>query len=245
VFGLDTMVRSYRRLYAGADRQRLLRPTLRRILSAIVPRQLILWRGPARRAVAVTFDDGPDATYTPQILEILRRYDASATFFLIGEKAASHPGLVERILRDGHEIANHSYTHPDFVSIGWRAAFSEIGRTQTLLGDIQGRAVSCFRPPKGRLTLAAVLAAWFRRLTVVMWSVDLKDFCAERSEQILQRLADRPICDGDVVLYHGHTHAALAALPAVLESARRSGRRLVPVSDLCGPIPRPAPMYVR
>jgi peptidoglycan/xylan/chitin deacetylase (PgdA/CDA1 family) len=226
------MVRAYRSLYRSDPRPPLWKSVGKTAVQCL-PDRLILWRG--RRdvpSVAITFDDGPEPGYTPGILEILRRFNVRSTFFLIGEKAARHPDLVRHIVAEGHEIANHSYTHPDFGRLSWNAAAQEIAKTGALLAGVQGKPVHLFRPPKGKLALVPLLQAWKQRLTVVMWNVDLKDFRASTPEEITQAVAARPVSAGDIVLYHGNTDTALAALPAVLRATLDRGWKPVPVSQL-------------
>jgi len=233
-FGLNAMAESYAAVYALGG-ETLLRRAIKRNVLDRMPTRLLAWRGSGRRAeVALTFDDGPDPAYTPRILAILRRYGVRATFFLVGERAEREPDLVRRIVADGHEIANHSWTHPDIDQIGWRAALDEIGRTRRDLARATGQACRLFRPPKGKLCLGSTVGAWLSRSTVVMWNVDLKDFQASSAGEILSPLRWRPLVAGDVVLYHGHNEAAIAALPAIIEHAM--GRRLdcVLVSRLLG-----------
>jgi peptidoglycan/xylan/chitin deacetylase (PgdA/CDA1 family) len=225
------MAAAYRRLYIQDQPERPIARLTKRLLRLTVPDKWLMWKGHrSRQVVALTFDDGPDANYTPRILEILGRYEATATFFLIGEKAARNNELVKQILREGHEIANHSYTHPPFDRLSLKQALEEVDRTQVVLQAIQGRSCRLFRPPKGRLCLVTLIGAWIRRMTIVMWSVDLKDYRANQTDEIAERLTETPIEPGDIVLYHGHNPAALAALPQVLEAALTGGRRAVSVS---------------
>jgi peptidoglycan-N-acetylglucosamine deacetylase len=180
----------------------------------------------------MTFDDGPDETYTPAILDLLRAYGAKATFFVIGERANRYRRILRRIVAEGHELGNHSFTHPDFRSLPLSGAAHEIDRANQPIVEVQRHPCRWFRAPKGRLSVGALVSAWRRDMTVVSWSVDLKDFRADSADQIVARLALRPIEAGDIVLYHGHSPAALSALPAVLDAARDRGLRLVSLSEL-------------
>jgi hypothetical protein len=103
--------------------------------------------GSAAGKIALTFDDGPDATWTPQILDALKRKNAVATFFVIGENAAANPELVREIVDDGNEVGNHSYTHPNIANIPEAVAKLEINATQRLFEAITGRSMRLFRPP--------------------------------------------------------------------------------------------------
>jgi peptidoglycan/xylan/chitin deacetylase (PgdA/CDA1 family) len=182
--------------------------------------------------VALSFDDGPDPVWTPQILETLRARGVRSTFFLVGERAERDPAMVRRIVEEGHELGNHSFTHPHFEQLTWREAMREIDRTEATLAGAQQTPSRLWRPPRGKLCLASVLGARLRGLTIVMWSVDPKDFRAQTPDEITDRLATRPVRAGDIVLYHGHNPAALAALPRLLDTVASQGLSVVPVSHL-------------
>jgi glycosyltransferase involved in cell wall biosynthesis len=232
-FDLAVMAQAYRRLYLEEPPSQLWKRVVKTGLLRALPKHLILWHGRSDRPeIALTFDDGPDPIYTPQILDLLQQYGARATFFLLGAQVQKEPKLVERMLREGHEIGNHSFTHAAFDCLSWQEALREITETQEVLETIQGRPCRLFRPPGGKLCLSSLLGAWLKCMTIAMWSVDLKDCLANRAEEIAAAVATRPIRPGDIVLYHGDSPAALAALPAVLEAALRNGYKAVPVSQM-------------
>jgi glycosyltransferase involved in cell wall biosynthesis len=228
----DAMARSY------AVRYRVEAPPAawRRLVKGVlhgVPRRWIAWRGAARRPeIAFTFDDGPDPEWTPRLLDTLRAHGVRSTFFLVGERAERHPALVHRIVEEGHELGNHSFSHPQFERLSWRDAMGEIDRTEAVLAGASRTPPRLWRPPRGKLCLASILGARLRHLTLVMWNVDLKDFSARAPEDIVDRLAARPLRAGDIVLYHGQNAAALAALPRLLETAAAARLGAVPVSQL-------------
>jgi glycosyltransferase involved in cell wall biosynthesis len=233
-FSEEAMSGAYRRLYTGDPPEKGWQRFIKRHILGALPARRILWRGrPDRPHVALTFDDGPDNVYTPRILDCLRHYDARATFFLVGEKVRREPSVVERILAEGHEIGNHSYSHPDFAALTLRQAVREIETTEDALRNATaGRSLPLFRPPKGKLNLASLGAAWRKGMTVVMWSVDLKDFRAEAASEIRADVARREIRAGDIILYHGQSAAAIDALPDVVETALKNGLKAVPISPL-------------
>jgi peptidoglycan/xylan/chitin deacetylase (PgdA/CDA1 family) len=232
-FDLASMAQAYQRLYLEEPPGRLWKRVMKTCLMRALPKRLMVWHGRSDRAeIALTFDDGPDPIYTPQILDLLQQYKAKATFFLLGEQVQKEPKIVERMLREGHEIGNHSFTHPAFDGLSWQEALQEISRTQEVLEAIQGRPCHLFRPPWGKLCLSSLLGAWLEGMTIAMWSVDLKDCLAIRTEEIEAAVATLSIRHGDIILYHGDNPAALAALPAVLEAALRDGYKAVPVSQM-------------
>jgi sugar transferase (PEP-CTERM/EpsH1 system associated) len=231
-FSLRSMAAGYRSVYTSAPPSTLFRRLVRTALQRGLPRRLAIWRGAVGRPhVAVTFDDGPVDGYTQRILDVLRQQGARATFFLLGSQAEAHPDLVKRIVEDGHEIGNHSYSHPRFEHLSLRAALTEVDRTQAALGQWAPPPTS-FRPPRGQFCLASVVSAWRRGLTLVFWSIDLKDFRAADPAEVLASLARCRLASGDVVLYHGNSEAAIEALPAVLSAVRAAGLSCVPVSRL-------------
>ncbi|HEY2434199.1 MAG TPA: glycosyltransferase [Vicinamibacterales bacterium] len=233
-FSLASMAARYRALY-HQDRVRGWAAAVRSALMRVTPRAMMTWRGPvSRHEVALTLDDGPDPEFTPKLLEILKRHDVRATFFLIGEKVDRHDGLVRRIVNDGHQIANHSYSHPHFGALTLREARSEIERGRRAVERAHSSAAGrLFRPPRGTLCTASTVLAWLTGSTVVLWSVDYKDFRAETADDITRVAANGRLVAGDIILYHGHNQAALEALPEVLQAARREGLTFVPVSRMC------------
>jgi len=193
-------------------------------MAAVLPRRLFMASGPpGSRSVALTFDDGPDPTYTPAVLDRLRVLGVRATFFVVGARAASHPGLVSRIAAEGHEIGHHSYAHmpPDDTSA--RVLISEARRTSFLLERIIGRSPSLFRPPYGKLTPGKLLGLWALGLTIVLWNRDPKDFARGAAEPIRSWFEREPLAGGDIVLLHDvHAHVA-PALDTIVERAARLG----------------------
>jgi peptidoglycan-N-acetylglucosamine deacetylase len=232
-FSLSAMAASYRELYRqDLAERRWLRP-LKRVVQRVCPSAFVMWHGPTSRPeVAVTFDDGPDPFYTPRLLEILAAANARATFFLVGERVREYPEVVARIVADGHELANHSFSHPHLDQVSWDEATREIVSTRTALEPKAPGTRRLFRPPHGTVHVNSTLAPWRAGETVVLWNVDYKDYLAAERTDITARIARRPLSAGDIVLYHGHNAASVEALPDVLESARRSGLTFVPVSRM-------------
>jgi peptidoglycan/xylan/chitin deacetylase (PgdA/CDA1 family) len=232
-FSEHAMATTYRSLYRVNTAAPLWKKAAKEWMRRLLPRQWLMWSGgPHRPEVAITFDDGPDAVYTPRILDLLERYGAKATFFLIGEKVCRNAALVQRMIHEGHEIANHSFSHPHFERLSWRRAALEVRRAQAIVSSLQDQRCKLFRPPRGKLCWRSLLSAWFEAMTIVMWSVDLKDFSAANAQEIRSAVDARRLAPGDIVLYHGQTAAALEALPYLLEFTMRSGYRAVRVSEL-------------
>ncbi|KHF27765.1 Peptidoglycan-N-acetylmuramic acid deacetylase PdaC [Anoxybacillus sp. BCO1] len=131
----------------------------------------IVWNVPTdEKMVAITFDDGPDILYTPDILTILKQYDAKATFFVVGFRAEKYPDIIKRQMNEGHEIANHTYKHLDFRGKSKQTIEEEIKKSEDVLYDITGKRPTLFRPPLGYYNKQIIDIAKQRGYTVVMWS---------------------------------------------------------------------------
>ena len=118
-----------------------------RIYSSLPTNYVIRRVGQVAKKLALTFDDGPDPEWTPQILDILKAKHVPATFFVIGANMEAHPGLVQRMLREGHEVGNHTYTHPNLADTPLAAVRLELNATQRLFEALTGRSMRLLRPP--------------------------------------------------------------------------------------------------
>lgn len=209
------------------------RMLLKRLLKAGYPKSSLVWHGSREVSqFALTFDDGPEPIYTPRILEILRRYDLKATFFLVGNRIEEHSEIAHQILAEGHELGNHSYSHQRLNQIPVSVTLRELQMTARLIEQLQGRRCELFRPPFGKMALRSIYASQRLGERFIMWSVDPKDFRAVAPEEIIYKLGLQPIMNGDVILYHGTNEAAISALPSVIKAAREGGREGVTISDL-------------
>ena len=137
----------------------------------------------------MTFDDGPSSETTPRLLEILKQRNIKVTFFLIGENAASNPDIVRRILADGHEIGNHSWTHPQLSRLSDDRVTAEINKTQDTIKDASGFTPTLLRPPYGAITTRQ--REWIESqfgLNIILWSVDPFDWKRPGASVITQRI---------------------------------------------------------
>jgi len=195
-------------------------------------------RGPGDRdRLALTFDDGPDPDWTPRVLDLLRAGRARATFFLVGERAARAPDLVRRIAGEGHEVANHSWSHRSLWLCGPRGTADEVGRAHECLAALTGTEPHQFRPPWGMLnaSLLPVLRRWHERC--VLWSVQPEGLRPVDADILLGHVLTRAH-PGAIVDLHdaegtaGAPERLCAALPTMLERLTETGYELVTVADL-------------
>jgi len=211
---------------------------LKSVLAGAVGPGRFLWRGPlSSQAICLTFDDGPDPTDTPRLLDVLGKYQVRASFFLIGARAAQHPNVVRRLVDAGHVIGNHSYWHNSPAKVSARALVEEVRQTRELLADLTGKATNLFRPPFGALTIAKLASLWRAGQTVVHWNRNPGDACSSAG-MLDEWFRDRPPQTGDLVLLHdNHPHARIV-LPSVIESVRGRGLEFATLAEWTG-LPMP------
>ena len=194
------------------------------------------------RRVALTFDDGPSVPFTGQVLDILRKNHIRATFFLCGANAERYPELVRRIRDEGHEIGNHTYSHPYLYLMSRKSIAAEIDRTQDVLEKISGRRPRLFRPPFGVRWFSLWPLLRERGMTMVLWSVRGYDASLD-ARGIAQTTLDQ-LHPGAIVLLHDgfetnlpdaiDRSATVRALPSIIEGARRSGYEFAPILEAGG-----------
>ena len=215
-----------------------------------LPTPFVVQRTGARaKLVSLTFDDGPDPTWTPKILSILEKYHVPATFFVIGENGVANRGLLQRMVADGDEIGNHSYTHPNMAEETETGIKLELNATQRLIEAFTGRSTRLFRAPyfgdaepTTADELGPAMIAQQQGYTVVGLHVDPGDWTRPGSDAIVDRtLAGvgqaTPDRSTNIVLLHdggGDRAQTVAALPRIIEGLENAGYRIVPTSTLAG-----------
>jgi peptidoglycan/xylan/chitin deacetylase (PgdA/CDA1 family) len=179
-------------------------------------------------SIYLTFDDGPDPDFTPRVLDVLGEARVSATFFVIGTQARRWPELVRRAAREGHEIANHSYSHRHPWLMSARAARTEVRGGAEVVSDVLGTAPRFFRPPHGRERECMRDEAERGGQKTVLWDLSAIDWGPfGRSAKIAQRLS--AAAAGDIILMHDGRNEhnkpdqLLEVLPAFLANARERG----------------------
>jgi peptidoglycan/xylan/chitin deacetylase (PgdA/CDA1 family)/spore germination protein YaaH len=198
-----------------------------------------------KNKIALTFDDGPDSTYTPQILDILKKYNAKATFFVIGANANQLPDILIREVQEGHEIGNHTYTHPNITTISNNQFSLELNTVQSLFAGILGRNTHLFRPPYAEdiepETPEQINPLLFSSNTgyyTVAMHIDPNDWSSPGVDNIVNDVVDEAKSgQGNIVLLHdsgGKRTETVTALPKIIKGLQANGFELVTVSDLLG-----------
>lgn len=192
--------------------------------------------------IALTFDDGPNPTWTPKILDLLSRHQAKATFFVLGCCAKSWPALLEREVAEGHEIAAHSYGHAAFTRLSNGAIASDMARFEAVvLPRVGGRPIRWFRPPYGAVDARVRGAVIGRGHRVILWDVDTNDWRKPPAAAVANRILTAAK-GGQVVLLHdggGDRSRTVQALSMVLPDLAARGVEMVTVSQLKGLDPLP------
>lgn len=187
-----------------------------------------------KKVVALTFDDGPQATHTEKVLNLLDQYDAKGTFFIVGQQAEKYPQIVRRMYETGHEIANHTYTHPYSKSVP--KVMKEVKKTNETLYSITGFWPQLFRPVEGYYTEELVTEVAREGYKLVMWSwhLDTEDWKNPGVDRIVDTVLTG-VEQGDVVLFHdggGNREQTVQALEKILPELKKQGYRFVTISEM-------------
>jgi peptidoglycan-N-acetylglucosamine deacetylase len=195
--------------------------------------------------IALTFDDGPSPQLTPKLLDLLAARHIKATFFVIGENVAAHPEIVARAVREGHEIGNHSWSHPVLGKMSDAAVRLQLQKTDDAIRNATGVRPTLLRPPYGSLT--ARQKRWITKefgYKIVLWDVDPLDWKNPGPMVVCNRILKmtRP---GSIVLSHDIHRGTIEAMPATLDQLEAKGFKFVTVSELISmavpKAPKPVP----
>lgn len=213
------------------------------VLLLHMPRPYVGWDAslvtvvPTRgRLVALTIDDGPHPKFTPRILQILDRYHAKATFFMIGAQMARYPDLVREVEARGHVIGNHTFTHPrDLRRCSEAQVVRELDRCEQEIRMLTGERCSLFRPPRGRIDAAKLAIAEGRGYRVIDWTVSADNHQAGTPEAMAARILQR-LSPGMIILVHEGTIPSrekdVRAIELIVPGLLERGYRLVTVPEL-------------
>jgi len=182
--------------------------------------------------IAMTFDDGPSATLTPKLLDLLAAHHMKATFFVIGENVAEHPEIVARAAREGHEIASHSWSHPNLAKMSQESVRSQLQRTDDAIKSATGKSPTLLRPPYGSITERE--KRWIHDefgYDIILWDVDPLDWKRPGPAVVRNRILKetRP---GSIVLSHDIHPGTIEAMPSTFDELEAKGFKFVTVSEL-------------
>lgn len=184
---------------------------------------------PSRPMVALTFDDGPSKRYTASILDALKEHNASATFFVLGSNAENAPELLQRMVLEGNEIGNHTYSHKQLTTLSKEGIEEEIREAQECIYQITHTYPQVLRPPYGSKNDMVVSCA--NEARIVTWSLDTKDWKDRDAKVIVERIMNQ-VKDGDIILMHDLYASSAQAAAIAIERLQEAGYQLVTVSQL-------------
>jgi peptidoglycan/xylan/chitin deacetylase (PgdA/CDA1 family) len=182
------------------------------------------------KCIALTFDDGP-GKYAGTLLDTLKKYDAKATFFLEGQYVKSRPQYVKRMVAEGHELGNHSYSHPDFTKSEAGTIRSEIQKTQDAVKKAAGVEPKLLRPPYGMADLqVSDIAAEFG-MPMILWTAGSQDWSSKNVDAI-QKQTLAVAKPNSIILMHDWVKQTVDGMPALIKTLQNKGFHLVTVSDV-------------
>ena len=189
-----------------------------------------------KKQIALTFDDGPHPILTPRILEILARYNVPATFFMVGENVLNYPEAARAVIDAGHEVGNHTFTHPHIASLNEKAIFEEIGKCEDALEELCEYRPHLLRTPQGALTPSLERCLLEDDYILVLWSLDTRDWDNKSTATIVRAVLDG-VSAGDIILMHdyiGYNSKTPEALEKIIPALLSLGYEFVTVSELLG-----------
>lgn len=189
-----------------------------------------------KKQIALTFDDGPHPILTERILKILAQYGVSATFFMVGENVINYPEAAKQVILAGHEVGNHTFTHPHIANLNEKAIFDEIGKCEDALEELCEYRPHILRTPQGALTPSLERCLLDDDYILVLWSLDTRDWDNKSTACIVQTVLDN-VKSGDIILMHdfiGHNSKTPEALEKIIPVLLSQGYEFVTVSELLG-----------
>ncbi len=182
--------------------------------------------------VALTFDDGPHATHTPRILNILNKYGAKATFYVLGERADRHPSIVGRIVNEGHEVGVHTWDHPSLTKVSRTEVISQMDRSLAAIAKGTSKKPRTMRPPYGAVNKSlADLFAQNYGMTTILWNVDTNDW-RRPGVSVVTNHAVNNAKNGSIILLHDIHSSSADAVEGIVKGLQARGFKIVTVSEL-------------
>lgn len=190
------------------------------------------------KIVALTFDDGPDEVFTPQVLDILKKYDVKATFFLIGEKVPYNKNIVKREKEEGHEIGNHTYTHINAAKTSKEKIENEVIKTQEVIKEVIGEYPTIFRPPYRALSKDLCQVVKSKDMNIILWSnIDVRDWSNPGVNNIVSTIENK-VENGNIIILHDYNTVrnsksqTIQALDIIIPKLKEKGYKFVTISEL-------------
>ncbi|NQY75225.1 MAG: polysaccharide deacetylase family protein [Candidatus Margulisbacteria bacterium] len=184
------------------------------------------------KQVALTFDDGPHPQYTEAVLNILKKENIKATFFMLGKQIELFPHIAKRVLDDGHTVGNHSFAHLDYSLYPKAAIKKDIQKSNRIFKEYLSIEPIYFRPPFGRVSTEnlSILKSHFKH--VIKWSIDTRDWDKETSKKNMVKHIGENVEPGSIIIFHDTHRYTPQELPIIIQELKNRGYKMVTVSDL-------------
>jgi peptidoglycan/xylan/chitin deacetylase (PgdA/CDA1 family) len=192
-----------------------------------------------KKYVALTFDDGPNDTTTLDLLKILKDNDVKATFFELGQMVDRYPEVSKKVHEEGHEIASHSYSHPQLNTLSPEDVKAEITKTDKAIYQATGVLPKNLRPPYGAIDQQSAQAAG---KSIIQWSVDTEDWKLKDPNKIL-KVVQNNVYDGSIILLHDIHPKSVQAVPGIIQTLKAQGYEFVTVDQLLNGKQKPMYQY--
>jgi len=187
-----------------------------------------------KKVVALTFDDGPDPRFTLPILDTLKEYQTPATIFMVGNNVKTYPDIVKRVLQEGHEIRNHTMTHPELPDLTQEQANAEIESCSQVIAKTTGKQPIYFRPPKGLSNDYVGKDAASLGMRQIFWSVTIENSSAPTPQAMAERVLNK-VEPGNIILLHDgrlDRTKTVKALPLLLKGLKERGYQVISLSEM-------------
>jgi peptidoglycan/xylan/chitin deacetylase (PgdA/CDA1 family) len=206
-------------------------------LERLYPNIVLRQRKGSEKFVALTFDDGPDNTFTPAVLDVLKAKQVRATFFLIGNRVEEYPDIAKRIIDEGHVIGNHTYSHPNTGRPMGEQLRKEIEQMEATLARFNVAPSYLFRPPYGALSAPAALEIANFGYRLALWSVDSLDWRGLSKEEVVKNIMTQ-MGPGRVILQHSaggpgeDLSGSVLALSEVIDTLKQQGYSFMTINEM-------------
>jgi len=183
------------------------------------------------KEIALTFDDGPVPSTTPKILQVLDKEGVKATFFVVGKMVEKYPSLLKEIWEKGHDVGNHTYSHPDLTKLSKQDIQKELDKTRILIKKTTGKDMYLFRPPGGRYDNKVIVTTTLTGYKMILWTDYPEDYGCLSSRLIYEKAISKAEEEG-IILLHNGLDATLEVLPRIISQLRKEGYSFVTISEL-------------
>ncbi len=190
-----------------------------------------------RKRIALTFDDGPDDNFTPQILNVLKEHEVPATFFVMGRRCELFPEVLKRMVEEGHVIGNHTWSHPNIIKLSNDKVIQELKDTERIIKKLAGYTPTLFRSPYGSMDREKLKLIANREYRIIAWNVDSLDWKGLSADEIKTNILE-DVTDGSIILQHSaggigeDLSGTVEALGEIIEVLKKDGFEFVLVHDL-------------